>query len=145
MRRRNLHATAMVLGGRGLLLFGPSGAGKSSLALHLLDLCGGRRVFACLVADDRVWVSARNGRLVAEAPEAIAGLVEVRGFGPAPFRHEGRAVIDGAVRLVDPASAPRHREDAADTILGIRLPRLDLRAGDEAGAARAVVAWLGVS
>lgn len=142
MDRINLHATAMVLGARGLLIFGASGAGKSSLALHLLDLCAARGTFACLVSDDRVWLSACNGRLVAEAPEAIEGLVEIRGFGPAPIRHEPRAVADCVVRLVDPATAPRHREEASEILLDVPVPRLDLPSGEGAAAARAVFAWL---
>ena len=142
MRRSNVHATALVAAGRGLLIFGPSGSGKSSLALHLLDLCALNGDFGCLVSDDRVWLSAAGGRLLAETPEAIAGLVEIRGFGPAPLRHEGRAVIDGIVRLVEPAAAPRYRADAAETILDMTLPRIDLPAGNPAGAARAVAAWL---
>lgn len=142
MERVNLHGTAVVLDGRGVLILGPSGAGKSSLALALLDRFHAGFRFASLVADDRVWLTAGSGRLVAEAPEAIAGLVEIRGFGPAAFPHESRAVIDLAVALVEPGVAPRHREDAEETILGLAIPRLDLARGDIAGAARAVDAWI---
>lgn len=141
----NLHATALVAGGAGLLIRGPSGAGKSRLALALIDLCRARGRFAALVADDRVWLSAHGGRLVAAAPQPIAGLVEIRGYGPAPLAHEKRAVIDRLVVLVEPEDAPRHREDATGTVagLGLALPRLDLAARDAEGAARAVLAWLG--
>lgn len=142
MDRINLHATALVLGARGLLIFGASGAGKSSLALSLLDLYAARGTFACLVSDDRVWLCTCGGRLVAEAPEAIAGLAEIRGFGPAPIGHEPRAVVDRAVALVDPASASRHRDDACEILLGVSVPRLDLPAGEGAAAARAIAAWL---
>lgn len=141
--RVNLHATALVAGATGVLVFGRSGAGKSSLALAAIDLAraGGR--FAALVADDRVWVSAVAGRLVAEAPAAIAGLVEIRGCGPVPCPCEPRAVIDRAVRLVDAAGAPRVADEAAtETILGLALPRLDLAECRSAGGARALLAWL---
>jgi HPr kinase/phosphorylase len=57
--------------GAGVLIVGPAGAGKSDLALRLLD-----RGFV-LVADDQVDVV--NG--FAQAPEALAGLLEVRGLG----------------------------------------------------------------
>lgn len=142
MQRINLHATALVLGSRGVLVFGPSGAGKSSLALHLIALFQARGAFARLVADDRTWVSVHGGRLVAGVPDTIAGLVEIRGFGPAPLACEPRAVIDRVVALVEPNRAPRHREDARETVMGVPLPRLDVAAGDEASAARAVAAWL---
>lgn len=142
MRRVNVHATALVVAGRGLLVVGPSGAGKSSLALCLLDLCAPGGGFGCLISDDRVWLSAAGGRLVAEAPQAIAGLVEIRGFGPAALPHEARAVVDAVVRLVEPAAAPRLRDDATETLFGVALPRIDLAAGNPAGAARAAAAWL---
>ena len=142
--RVNLHATAVVAGMAGVLILGPSGAGKSSLALALIALLHARKNFAALVADDRVWVSAAGGRLVAAVPEPIAGLVEVRGFGPAPAAFERRAVLDRAVRLVPRAAAPRVADpDAVEVVLGIALPRLDLAEGDAAFAAPALAAWLG--
>ena len=70
-----LHATTVAAAGRGLLILGPSGAGKSSLALQMLALGAG------LVADDRTIVRARDGRLWADCPPAIAGGIEARGIG----------------------------------------------------------------
>ena len=141
--RVNLHATALVAGASGVLVFGPSGAGKSSLALAAIDLAHHHGRFAALVADDRVWVSLAGGRLVAAVPAVLAGLVEVRGCGPVATRHEPRAVIDRVVRLVEAAEAPRVADEAAtETILGISLPRLDLAARESAGGARALLAWL---
>ncbi len=55
-----VHATAVALAGRCVLLLGPSGAGKSDLALRLLDR-GWR-----LVADDRVVLTVENGAAVGE-------------------------------------------------------------------------------
>ncbi|MEO1532556.1 MAG: serine kinase, partial [Pseudomonadota bacterium] len=51
-----LHASAVALGERGLLILGPSGAGKTRLALELVALG------AELVADDRVIVEAHEGQ-----------------------------------------------------------------------------------
>lgn len=71
-----LHASAVSVAGRGLLITGAPGAGKTTLALEMIAL-GAR-----LIADDRV--EARPGPagdLRLSAPPAIAGLVEVRGFG----------------------------------------------------------------
>src|SRR6185437_7376254 len=50
---------------------GKSGAGKSDLALRLI----GRG--AVLVSDDRCELSVERNRLVARAPRAIAGLLEL--------------------------------------------------------------------
>ena len=55
-----IHAGAVGIGGRGLLILGPSGAGKSALALALMGL-GAR-----LVADDRVILRVEDGRLLAD-------------------------------------------------------------------------------
>ncbi|MCU0910148.1 MAG: HPr kinase/phosphatase C-terminal domain-containing protein [Rhodobacteraceae bacterium] len=78
-----LHATAVALEGRALLILGPSGSGKSALALQLMAL-GAR-----LVSDDRTTVTLGDGHPVASAPTAILGRIEARGIGilaaePAP-------------------------------------------------------------
>ncbi|MEO3387118.1 HPr kinase/phosphorylase [Mesorhizobium sp. CAU 1741] len=138
----NLHATALVVGTAGLLVTGRSGAGKSTLALAILDHHRNRHVFAALVADDRVWVDVRHGRLVASVPHSIAGLVEVWGFGPSPVAHEGRAVIDGVVALVDAEAAPRYRGDEMETILGVDLPRLDIAERGTIAATQAITSWV---
>lgn len=76
----------------GVLLLGPSGAGKSSLALAAIDSCPFRR--SAMIADDAVILSvAANGELIAGAPAAIRGLIEVRGFGPAPVKSIGEGVL----------------------------------------------------
>lgn len=91
----SVHATALRIDKKGLLIRGPSGAGKSRLALALLSERGctpasrlgkrklGRRKIArdALVADDRVIVTPNGDKLDAAPPEALAGLIEVRGVG----------------------------------------------------------------
>lgn len=82
---KNIHATCIRVAAAGksfgtppsagVLLLGKSGAGKSDLALRLI--ARGAR----LVSDDRTDLSLVRGRLVASAPKAIAGLLEVRGVG----------------------------------------------------------------
>jgi serine kinase of HPr protein (carbohydrate metabolism regulator) len=97
MTGETIHASAVVVGDRGVLVRGASGAGKSSLALALVAAFGARAV---LVADDRVALSAAGGRLVATAPAAIAGAMEVRGLGIIAAPHLSPAVIDLVVDLV---------------------------------------------
>lgn len=140
----NIHATAVVIGTRGVLIAGPSGSGKSTLALELARRAEAAGRFGRLVADDRVWVAAKAGRLVCRAPREIAGLAEVRGFGPAPVPHVGAAVIDLFVRLVPAAQAPRLADDASETIADCDLPRLDLPERHCIAAALAIEAWLSV-
>ncbi len=82
----------------GVLILGPPGSGKSSLALALIDHCPFRRT--ALVADDAVEFDRSDGGApVAHAPAPIRGLIEVRGFGPAPVRTVGAAVIVAAFDL----------------------------------------------
>lgn len=75
-----IHANALIVGTKGLLLRGPSGSGKSALTLALIAQARQTNNFACLVADDRVQIEAVNGRLIARPHEKIAGLIEARGL-----------------------------------------------------------------
>lgn len=71
-----VHASAVALAGRAVLILGASGAGKSGLALQMIARG------AALVADDRVVLRRRaDGRLTAEAPHALEGMIEARGIG----------------------------------------------------------------
>lgn len=129
-----LHASAVVVGGRGVLIRGASGSGKSTLLLALLD----RDADAVLVADDRVMLAADGGRIVASAPEAIAGLMEIRGLGIVRRPHVSPAVIDLVVDIVEPGTAPRLPEapERTATIEGVAVPRIFLVAGAAEGGAR---------
>lgn len=91
-----LHATTVDVDGKGLLIVGPSGSGKSALALQLMAL-GAR-----LVSDDQTVVSLESAKLVARAPQSIAGRIEARGVGilradPAPQTHLVAAIDMGQV------------------------------------------------
>ena len=70
-----LHATAVAVGEKGLLILGPSGAGKSYLAVEMLALG------ADLISDDRVWLRNDGSRLMLHSAEPLAGRIEVRGLG----------------------------------------------------------------
>ncbi len=129
-----IHASAVLLGRRAVLIRGPSGSGKSRLALELIDLVrSGSLAFARLVADDRVLIEARYGRLIARPPEALAGLIEVRGVGLMRLAHEASAVVGLIVDLAAP-DAQRLPEPVAQTteIEGLLLPRLAVASTDAA-------------
>ncbi|QOF69124.1 HPr kinase/phosphorylase [Aminobacter sp. SR38] len=143
MAPTNMHATAIVLGDRGVLIAGPSGSGKSSLALALVEKFRAGNRFARLVSDDQVFLSAHQGRLVCHAPSTIAGLVEVRGDGPIPVEHEAATTVDLLVRLVPAGAVERLPEDASELLLGCKVPRLMLAEREIAVATPALLALLG--
>ena len=117
---RQVHGTVVAVNGRGVLLRGPPGAGKSDLALRLVDR-GAR-----LVADDRVEIALRRGRLIARAPAALAGLIEVRGIGVVPISRRASAAIVLVVDLVKPERVERMPEPDRCVLAGLSLPRLKL-------------------
>src|SRR5918995_6084931 len=117
--RALLHASCVDLAGAGVVLLGPSGCGKSDLALRLID--GGAR----LVADDRLTIERCGDRLIARPPQAIAGLIEVRGLGIMRVDHCPSSALGLVVALCDtpPARLP---ERTTYQVLGVALPYLEL-------------------
>jgi len=77
-----VHASAVLVGDRAVLIRGPSGAGKSRLAFDLI-LAGrsGQIPAAILVGDDRLHLEPVRGRLLVSPPRDLEGLIEVRGLG----------------------------------------------------------------
>jgi len=138
----NVHATVVVMGDRGIVIVGRSGSGKSALAQALLDAGRACGRFASLVADDQVFLETSNNRIVARAPEAIAGLIEVRGLGPAPIAHETSTIVDLVVSLVAETDAPRIANEQTYEHGGVSVPLLTLPKGNTQGALRPIAAWL---
>ncbi|MGD9920392.1 MAG: HPr kinase/phosphorylase [Pseudorhodoplanes sp.] len=130
MTAPTIHATALLVGHLGILIRGPSGAGKSRLALALLQ--GPGTGFSRLVGDDRICLEARNGRLLMRPPAALAGLIEVRGFGVVRMPSEAVAVAHVVVDL-GAADATRLPEPSAAIaeIEGVRLARLPVAEGGD--------------
>lgn len=129
----NIHATAIVIESRGLLFIGPSGSGKSSTALSCLIAARDLGLFAALVADDQVFVSTVNGRVIARRPDSIAGLAELRGAGIVPVPSLPSAVIDCAILPVTPPFTERIPPEKESHVLpdssSLPLLRLPLMAG----------------
>jgi serine kinase of HPr protein (carbohydrate metabolism regulator) len=130
-----VHASAVAIGDRGILIRGPSGSGKSSLVLGLIDRDPDT---TRLVADDRLSLSVVHGRLVAAVPPAIAGKLEVRGQGIFEVPYLSPCSIDLVVDLLPSADCPRFPEEADRTtaVNGVLLPRLMLPEGSADGVAR---------
>lgn len=112
-----LHATAVALGDRGLLILGRSGAGKSALALALMSLG------AALVADDRTILSRRGDALIATCPPAIRGLIEARGIGLLRATPQDEAILVAAVDL-DTAETERLPHPHSIVLLNRSVPLL---------------------
>ncbi|GLI94602.1 HPr kinase/phosphorylase [Methylocystis echinoides] len=137
--RGYIHANAVALGEKGLLLRGPSGAGKSALTLALLARFESRGDFARLVADDRVRLEAVGGRLIAEPHPAIAGVIEIRGAGLLRLPYERRCTLQGVIEVAAPGTSPPRLPEESEktvTLKGIALPRLQVRGCDDVSVAR---------
>jgi serine kinase of HPr protein (carbohydrate metabolism regulator) len=81
--------------------------------------------FARLVADDRVFLETSAGRLLARPPEALAGLIEIRGLGIRGLPHEPVATVGLVVDLAAPDGSRYPTAGVEQTIIGgIALPRL---------------------
>ena len=125
---QGLHGTAVIFSESCVLITGTSGSGKSALALALLALAKATRRFAALVGDDRVWVRAAEGRIVAFGAPQLAGLIERRAAGVQSAPSEPAAVVSLVVALSGRNhSWPRWPDEPdACVVEGITLPRLAL-------------------
>ena len=129
----NLHATAVALDGRAVLISGPSGSGKSDLALRMLD-----RGFV-LVSDDRTIIRKEGTRLIASAPETIKGKLEVRGVGIVEMEHQNNLPVALVVELTrDIRRMPD--ENRERMILGIAIPLVNIDAMTASAPSKVAVA-----
>jgi serine kinase of HPr protein (carbohydrate metabolism regulator) len=126
-----VHATAVRVGDRAVLIRGGSGAGKSRLAFDLI-LAGraGQIPEAILVGDDRVHLEAVAGELLVRPAQELAGLIEVRGLGLRRCAFANEAVV-GLVIDLGAADAARLPEPEASRIVleGVELPRIPVETG----------------
>lgn len=125
-----IHATCLTVEGCGVLLCGPPGSGKSDLALRLID--GGAR----LVADDRVDLSRSGDRLMASAPEPLAGLLEVRGLGLLELDWLETCAVDLVIDLAPSAEVPRLPDPARRSFLDVEVTALALAPFEDSGPAK---------
>lgn len=110
-----LHATAVAVAGRGLLIRGPSGSGKSALALQMIGQG------AALIADDRTRLTRTGSQVTLSCPPELVGLVEARFLGilritPAPPAPLALVVDLGAPEAV------RFPEPREIDLLGLTFP-----------------------
>jgi HPr kinase/phosphorylase len=122
-----LHATAIAVGQRAIIIRGPSGAGKSDLALRCLAVAASQLVAspARLVADDQVLVRRDGPSLHVSAPQPLLGRLEVRGLGILEIDPEQDARAALIVDLVEKTQIQRYPDPwPMVVLLGLALPRL---------------------
>ena len=121
MTDQTIHATSIAINGRAILLLGPSGAGKSDLALRLIDRG------AMLISDDYTTLTRKNGKLIANPPETIAGKIEIRHIGIVVLPYVTDVTVALAIRLEE---KPERMPDlpAAMNVNGVSIPLVALAA-----------------
>ena len=112
-----VHATAVAILGRGVMIRGRAGAGKSALALSLMAHG------ATLIADDQVTLTRSGTELVASCPASLHGLIEARGIGLLRADMAGPTALACVVDL-DEAERDRLPHPRVVTLLGCALPLL---------------------
>jgi HPr kinase/phosphorylase len=127
----SVHASAVKVGDRAVLIRGASGAGKSRLAFDLI-LAGraGQIPEAVLVGDDRVHVRASQGQLVVRPARELAGLIEIRGLGIRRCDFAEEAIVG---LVVDLSAGDAERLPPPEVLVtylyGIKLPRIPVGIG----------------
>ncbi|QPF84332.1 HPr kinase/phosphatase C-terminal domain-containing protein [Bradyrhizobium genosp. L] len=126
----SVHASAVLVGERAVLIRGPSGSGKSRLAFELI-LAGrtGALPPAILVGDDRVHLDTAGEQLWVRPAQQLAGLIEIRGLGirRCPFVAEAEVglVVDLAAEDAERLPPP---EALTICINGVSIPRIPISA-----------------
>jgi len=113
----NIHASAVAVEGRAVLIKGQSGQGKSALALHLLAHGAG------LISDDICILSRNGGHITVAAPLNAQSGIEARYVGVLNVAY-GTAAPVGLVIDMDHVETQRLPERHVTDILGICVPTL---------------------
>jgi len=127
----SVHASAVKVGSRAVLIRGPSGSGKSRLAFDLI-LSGRSGLLppAVLVGDDRVRLDTGAGQLLVRPVRELAGLIEIRGLGIRRCDFVDEAEVGLVVDLAaDDAERLPPPEALQTCIFGVQIPRIPVGSG----------------
>ncbi len=127
----SVHASAVKVENRAVLIRGPSGAGKSRLAFDLIQAGrSGQIPQAVLVGDDRVHLDTADGKIVVRPVRELAGLMEVRGLGIRRCDFVEQAIVG---LVVDLSAGDAERLPPPEALLthisGVKIPRIPVGAG----------------
>lgn len=119
-----LHACSLCLGNYGILIKGDSGAGKSTICLALIERAHNIKRKAALVSDDYVLLTKDDQKIIAHTPDAIKGLIEIRGAGVFKIDYQDNTPINLVVELNK--QGERYPTNDGYDILGVAVPYLHL-------------------
>ena len=143
-----LHGTCLSVNGEGILLLGEPGTGKSDLALRLIDETGygisESPMRSKLVSDDQVIITRREDRLIASAPPAIHGKLEIRGLDIVALTTQPSVPLSLVVKLQKLSRIERLPGHATFDLLGVALPLVEIDGNSASAPARlrAALNWL---
>ena len=129
-----VHASAVMVGDRAVLIRGPSGAGKSRLAFELI-LAGRTGMIppAVLVGDDRVHLARVGEEIEVRPAAALAGLIEIRGLGIRRCDFVPHATLGLVVDLAAEDGERLPPPAALSTLIsGLAIPRVPVPPGFQA-------------
>ena len=138
-----LHATAIAVGQRAIIIRGPSGSGKSDLALRCLAVSASPLVpqSVRLIADDQVILERRDGEIFVAGPASIRGQLEVRGVGIIDVPAAGPAKLVLVADLVAPQGYERLPDPGRRvTLLGLALPAVEISPFEGSAALKLLMA-----
>jgi serine kinase of HPr protein (carbohydrate metabolism regulator) len=127
----SVHASAVKVGDRAVLIRGPSGSGKSRLAFDLITAGRTKQLPpAILVGDDRVRFDTAGGELLVRPVRQLAGLIEIWGLGIRRCDFVERATVGLVVDLAATDAERLPPPEALQTsILGVKIPRIPVGCG----------------
>lgn len=140
---KNIHASLICIETKGVLIAGPSGCGKTTLLMHLYRRCHYANIDVHIVSDDQTLLDEQHGALMGDVPPALAGKIEVRGYGIVKHgQHLNRSRIELYVQLGSQNEVLRYWDSNYETFGANPVKKLVLSAENLDAAGNAVFAAL---